>query len=92
MDKVVHFVFHLVILVLGYVSLTEINVFNRDWRKKVSALVLFSLAYGLLIELLQWVMPFDRAAEFWDVMANLIGAITGGLLIQRNRSLIERLK
>lgn len=92
MDKVVHFTFHLVILVLGMFSLNEIIKKQWNWRKKIILLLMFSVCYGLLIEGLQWLMPFDRSAEFWDVLANLSGALMGSLLIQMNRTLIDRLK
>ena len=92
LDKIVHFTFHLGILILGTFSLREMMPKQWHRRNTIAILLLFSVGYGLLIELLQWLMPFDRSAEFWDVLANLTGALTGGLLIQKNRSLIERLK
>ena len=92
LDKAVHFTFHLVIVVLGvlFIGETEKNVWQ--WRKKLVFLLFFSLSYGLTIEFLQWVMPLDRSAEIWDVLANTSGALVGGLLIQTNRSRIEGLK
>ncbi len=92
LDKMVHFTFHLMILILGALSLKEMAPKLWNGRNGIAILLLFSVSYGLLIEFLQWVMPFDRSAEFWDVLANLTGAFMGGLLIQKNRSLIERLK
>ena len=92
LDKIVHFIFHFVILVLGAFALNEIAPAKWNWTKRIIFLLIFSVSYGLLIELLQWVMPFDRFPEFWDVLANIAGALTGSLLIQKNRSLIERLK
>ena len=92
LDKAVHFTLHLVIVVLGvlFIGETEKNVWQ--WRKKLVFLLFFSLSYGLTIEFLQWVMPLDRSAEIWDVLANTSGALVGGLLIQTNRSRIEGLK
>jgi VanZ family protein len=92
LDKCVHFTFHFVLMVLGAFFLKEAVSNSWDWNKRLKTLFVFSLCYGLLIELLQWVMPFDRSAEIWDVLANLAGAVAGGLLIQKNRSLIDRLK
>ena len=92
LDKVAHFIFHFGILVLGALAINKIAPKKWEWTQKIIYLLIFSIGYGLLIELLQWVMPFDRSAEFWDVMANLTGALMGGLLIQKNHSLIERLK
>lgn len=92
LDKIVHFTFHVGILVLGALALNETHFQQWSWRKRITLLLVFSISYGLLIELLQWIMPFDRSAEFWDVLANLTGALVGGLLIQSSRSLIDRLK
>ena len=92
LDKIVHFTFHFGIVVLGVLSLNEVAPKTWNWGKRITFLLVFSLIYGVLIELLQWIMPFDRSAEFWDVLANLTGAVTGGLLIQSSRSLIDRLK
>lgn len=92
LDKVVHFTFHFIIIVLGVLFLNEVVLEKWDSRKKIKSVFTFSISYGLLIELLQWSMPFDRSAEVWDVLANVLGAIMGSLLIQKYRSLIDRLK
>lgn len=92
LDKVVHFTFHFIIIVLGMLFLNEVVPEKWNWKKKTKLVFAFSIGYGLLIELLQWVMPFDRSAEVWDVLANVLGGIMGSLLIQKNRSLIDRLK
>lgn len=92
LDKIVHFTFHLGIMVLGYLMLLQSTVSIEDRKRKVQFLLLFSLCYGLLIEGLQWLMPYDRSAEISDVLANSLGAITGGLLIQWRPSLFEGLK
>ncbi|MEM1257874.1 MAG: VanZ family protein [Bacteroidota bacterium] len=92
LDKIVHVIFHFGILVLGAHAIYEIGPKKWNWGKRITSLLLFSVSYGLVIELLQWIMPFDRSAEFWDVLANLTGALGGVLLIQKYRSLIEGLK
>ncbi|MEO0571155.1 MAG: VanZ family protein [Bacteroidota bacterium] len=92
LDKIAHFTFHFGILVLGALAINEMSPKIGDWKRGIAFLFLFSISYGLLIELLQWGMPFGRSAEFWDVLANLTGALVGVLLIQKYRSLIERLK
>jgi len=92
MDKVVHFTFHFFIVLLGALASKEHLVNDWPWRKKIRSLLLLSIVYGLLIEFLQWAMPYGRAAEVWDVLANFSGALVGGLLIQKSQSLIDRLK
>lgn len=92
LDKIVHFTFHFGIIVFGVLVLREHAPQQWSWKKRISLLLLFSLVYGVLIEVLQWAMTFDRSAEIWDVLANSAGAVSGGLLIQKNRSRIRRLK
>lgn len=89
LDKIVHAVFHFFLVVLGVLFLKENSHKPLSIGKRVSYIIGFSIGYGVLIELLQSIMPFGRTAEVWDVLANLTGAIMGGLLIQRYRSLID---
>ncbi|WP_409557710.1 VanZ family protein [Allomuricauda sp. SCSIO 64092] len=89
LDKIVHVVFHLFLVVLGVLFLKENFHKHLSMGKRVGLLIGFSTSYGVLIELLQSIMPFGRTAEVWDVLANLAGAVMGGLLIQRYRSLID---
>ncbi|WP_266364570.1 VanZ family protein [Tellurirhabdus rosea] len=53
------------------------------WRKASpltnATLLLIGVAYGLLIEVYQLVMPINRAFEWLDLLADTVGVI-GGLL------------
>ena len=51
-----------------------------------------AILYGIAIEILQDLMPFDRAGEILDVLANTLGAIFGSLLIKKYLSRIRKLK
>ena len=81
-DKLVHFVFYFVAVVLGTLCLTERNAARRNSKRLIVPVILFSIIYGIVIEGLQWIMPFGREADLWDILANSLGAIVGGLLIQ----------
>ncbi len=89
-DKGVHFVFYFFAVVLGVLCLEERKQNNGGTKKILVVVLLGSIAYGVLIEGLQWLMPFGREADIWDIVANSLGAITGGLLIQMYGSLIRR--
>ena len=90
LDKGVHFVFYFFAVVLGIFCLEERRQ-NRSRPKKLLPVVLLgSILYGALIEGLQWLMPFEREADIWDIVANSLGAITAGLLIQKYGSLNSR--
>ncbi len=92
MDKMVHFTFHCVLVVLGILAYKERKgqTFKIGWA--ITQFFVFSLVYGIIIEVLQYYMPFDRSAEFWDVLANLSGALVGILLIKKYLSLTDALK
>lgn len=89
MDKLVHGIFHFMIMVLGILAWHERYGQNGGWSKSLVLLFLFSLLYGLAIELLQFMLPTGRFADVMDVLANVTGALLGILLIQRGRSLIN---
>ena len=90
-DKIVHFIFYCGMVALGTLFLREkTNAFDVG-KHTIWALV-FAISYGVLMEILQHIMPFERAAEIWDVLANTLGAIFGVLLIKKYLSLIAKLK
>lgn len=91
-DKIVHFTFHCVLVVLAVCAAQERkkDVFNL--KGALVAFFLLSVIYGLLIEVLQYYMPYGRAAEIYDVLANISGALLGVLLIKKYISLITKLK
>lgn len=89
-DKLVHFTFYSVAIVLGVLSLKEF--FNV---KKVKSLIVwylvFSLiAYGIIIEVLQSTVTVTRSAEFLDFVANTIG-VFAGLIVANGLFLRERI-
>ncbi|HOZ13576.1 MAG TPA: VanZ family protein [Tenuifilaceae bacterium] len=78
-DKIVHFGLYLVFTLL---ILSETNTKRRIGgldRKAIIVSLSIAIAYGLLIELMQLLVFESRGAEFWDFVANTIGAITAVL-------------
>ncbi|MDT0605666.1 VanZ family protein [Croceitalea rosinachiae] len=92
MDKMVHFTFYGVMVILGTLFLKEKTKKSFQAKRDVKRMFLFALCYGIFIEVLQYLMPFDRAAEIWDVLANTLGAFFGVLLIKKYLSLTTTLK
>lgn len=92
MDKIVHFTFYSVMVFLGTLFLKEKTKGNFQAIPAIKRMFVFALCYGVFIELLQYIMPFDRAAEIWDVLANTIGGLFGVLLIKKYLSLTTTLK
>lgn len=70
-DKVVHFVFYFVFVVLWSKAL------NSGEKKQHLVLLLVAITYGIIIEAFQDIFTLTRTAEFLDVVANSIGAISG---------------
>ena len=92
MDKMVHFTFHCLLVVFGVLAFKERRGQAFKIGRAIAQFFVFSLVYGIIIEVLQYYMPFDRSAEFWDVLANLSGALVGILLIKKYLSLTDALK
>ena len=69
-DKLHHFI--------AYAVFSFLAVLGRHQRG-ILAVVLFVSAYGVLMEGLQGILPFNRSASWLDIIANLIG-VAGGTL------------
>lgn len=78
-DKVFHFVAHFLLVIFWFLAFNiKLNV------KKNRALLqsfVFSLCFGILIEVSQELFTTTREADVKDVVANVIGAILGGLVV-----------
>jgi len=91
MDKWVHLGFYLIAMLLGSFFLWE--RFRLRWKRKPSMLWMGGalVIYGMIIELLQERMGFDRSAEWTDLVANLVGICLGAwlawVLISKRESL-----
>ncbi|MCX2681800.1 VanZ family protein [Galbibacter sp. EGI 63066] len=76
-DKFVHAIFYFVNTLLLYLHFKNTTV--KYPLLKVS---LFSLVYGIIIEVLQYIMPYNRAFEITDIAANTVGILTAIFLIK----------
>lgn len=82
-DKVVHFLFYLVFVVLW--SLAK---WQSYFKIKYDLLILvLAIIYGIIIEVLQGVLTQTREADFYDALANSLGAVVGfiGLYCVKNK-------
>ena len=78
-DKVGHLIFH-----IGIVSLWYLYFFSASGLQLRSSLfkaVAFSLAFGIVIELLQGSITDTRTADIQDVFANATGSAIAALII-----------
>lgn len=71
-DKVVHFLFY-----FGYV----IFWYKAFRNSKLFLVVISALFYGIIIEVLQPIITTTREADFYDVIANSLGAFSAMLFL-----------
>jgi len=80
-DKLVHFLFYFVMQILLCFALCK--SYNLI---KYLYILLFTLSYGIIIELLQEKITTTRSGDFYDFLANALGAITAFLLLFLTKS------
>ncbi len=82
-DKVVHFLFYSVFVILWSFALLK-SYFKLKYDFLI---VVFAISYGMIIEVLQDVLTQTREADFYDVLANSLGALVGfvGLYCVKNK-------
>lgn len=80
MDKIVHTFFHFVLTLLCFLYL-------KSWAKTVNNIkpivvsFLFSVIFGIGIEIAQELLTSSRHAEVFDILANVSGATLAVTLI-----------
>lgn len=83
MDKFVHCIFYLGLVVLGAKASDEIFKSVLEPKKSLHYIVLFAIGYGILIELLQHGFTQSRQGDILDVLANTVGALLGMFIVKR---------
>jgi VanZ family protein len=86
-DKAVHCFLFLVFSILLYNSITSVKSPERNIQSAVILTFIISLAYGIVIEILQNYAP-GRSSEFNDVIADGAGAGLG-IIIWRMKNRIK---
>jgi VanZ family protein len=77
-DKLFHFLCYMILYLLWawYISLVEL------YKKNDKKLLITLFMLGVLIEFMQYWMPFRRSFELWDMVANGAGVVAGYLFFQ----------
>ncbi len=73
-DKIVHFTFYFVFVILWSRYLLYKNILSK---KSKSYLVIIAILLGILIEIGQSILTTTRQADILDVVANSLGALIG---------------
>ncbi|MBT6236616.1 MAG: VanZ family protein [Bacteroidetes bacterium] len=76
LDKLIHLILYVVFVMLWALSLKRVLTI-----KEKLVLLLVSVAYGVLIEVLQSAMALGRAYDIDDIIANTVGCFLGILLM-----------
>jgi VanZ family protein len=82
-DKIVHFSFYFIFVVLGVKAVREILKVNLELKKVLLYFVIFACSYGIIIELLQYGFTENRQGDVLDVLANSMGALAGMFVVKR---------
>lgn len=81
-DKLIHFLAYATLTVFWY------NVFsNKFYPNKTKAIIyaaIFSILFGIIIEVLQGSITTVRQSDFNDVIANIFGVLTASVVMLIN--------
>ena len=81
-DKLTHFVFYFVFVVLGCMLVRERSGARISLERTTWWILLIAVGYGIIIEGMQYSFTRDRMMELWDMVSNTLGALAGMLVIR----------
>lgn len=83
-DKVFHVLAYFLFALLTYNGLKNMSI-----NKAILISLVFVTTYGIIIEVLQYVLTSHRSFDLYDALANFTGAILASILlkIRQNRKL-----
>ena len=76
-DKVAHFGFYAIYVVLFYKSFSTMPIHSVFYRNQFSIPLYSGIVYGGLIEVYQGLLLPNRTGDYVDAIANGIGAVIG---------------
>lgn len=76
-DKLVHAILFGLLSLSLLVAFRRQNKVNYIRKKAILIAVLFSLIYGLILEIVQYSLVEDRTGEVYDIVANMLGCALG---------------
>ena len=80
-DKYVHFVLYLVLTVLLFYSRFLQTVNSK--KVKILLSLLFSIVFGIIIELMQKELTVNRQFEWSDILANTCGSFVAAMFLHK---------
>jgi len=79
LDKIIHFLIHLILVYL--VAKGLLKSFPLKPKSILFFTLVYSLTLGIVLEIVQSLYVIGRSGDYFDVLANFIGAIFGVLLV-----------
>ena len=74
LDKLVHFFMYLFFVVVWGLG-------NKDFLQNKTRIFFYAVLFGLLLEILQHVLPFGRHFDWGDFVANSLGVLFGVFIL-----------
>ena len=78
-DKIFHFLAYGLLMLLWYIAFSF--TLNLKERKSILYALIFSVTFGIVIEVLQDTMTDSRALDVYDMIANTLGAALVSLVL-----------
>ena len=84
-DKLVHFIFYFIMVILGFLALKDDFKHQFSLKRILLWVVVFSIVFGIIIEVLQYAITVNRHGDILDAFANSLGALVGLFLIKSTK-------
>ena len=81
-DKIIHGIIYFVFTISWFLAFSKKEITPFLLKNALVISVLFSVFYGILMEILQGTLAEDRQGDWQDALANALGAILAGILIK----------
>lgn len=87
-DKVIHIILYLILMLVWAIPVLAFH--KKPHIRNVSFLLIASLFYGIIIEVIQAKIIDGRQGDVLDVIANLLGSILGLFLFTKLRKYLPK--
>jgi VanZ family protein len=79
-DKLIHFLFYFGLSLTFITSLYKVSKLSKT--DLIFITLIYTISYGILMEVLQFYISLSRSAEILDALSNTLGSIAGILIFQ----------
>ncbi len=79
-DKIVHFIFYVILAWLMFYGWRKQTVFSSLHQNMLIKILFITFVYGFAVEILQELLTLDRHFDILDALANSTGAVAGSII------------